>query len=425
VDEASSAATADGGRSNRGFITALGIGQIVSWGTLYYTFPLVAVPMADELGLSKPEVYRLATLALVVAGLAAYPVGVAIDRGHGRRVMTVGAVLAGLMLLAWSRLDSFLALHLVFVGIGFAQAMTLYEPAFAVIVRRFGADARRGITALTLWGGFASTVFVPTIQLLMEQYGWRDALALAGACNLLLCSVLYARAIEPAGARPVSAAGAEPARPLGGFGAIRPLLRRPPFWALLVAFTVFYGAVTALFYHLYPLLVERGLDPHVVVALIAVIGPSQVAARVLIMFLAAGHSIRAIGMATVSVFPLAFLLLALAPGQAALWLFVVLFGAANGIMTIVRGMAVPEMLTREAYGSVNGIMAAPAAAARAFSPMLAAALWAAAGSYQAVTVALLLASVVLAGAFAVAVLTSRRQEPVSGGQPAAPRSPAG
>lgn len=55
----------------RGFIAALGVGQIISWGTLYFAFPLLAVPMGAELGYSRPQLYGLATLALIVSGLAA------------------------------------------------------------------------------------------------------------------------------------------------------------------------------------------------------------------------------------------------------------------------------------------------------------------------------------------------------------------
>lgn len=391
-----------------GFIAALGVGQIISWGTLFYAFPLIAVPMSAELDVSRPQVYGLATLALIVAGLTAYPIGVAIDRGFGRRVMTCGAVLAGLLLLIWSRAQSLALLYPVFAGIGLVQSMTLYEPAFAVVVRRFGSDARRGITALTLWGGFASTVFVPLIQVLMDAIGWRDTLVVLGLCNLLICGALYGRAIDPsreiAGAHQPGGA----ASPDRDSGVVRAVLRRPPFWALLVAFTVFYATVTALLYHLYPLLVERGMDPRMVVAVIAVIGPAQVVARVLIMLAARNLSIRAIGMLTVSVFPLAFALLALPTNQALLWAFAVLFGAANGVMTIVRGMAVPEMLTRQAYGAVNGVLTAPTAAARAAAPIVTAMLWSAAGSYDAVVIGFLLSSVLLMGAFAAAVVTSRR-----------------
>jgi hypothetical protein len=114
------------------FIVGLGIGQIASWGTLYYSFPLIAERMGQDLGLSKPEVYGAATIGLLIASVTAYPVGAAIDRGYGRAVMALGSALAGLLLLV------LLAL------LGLAQAMTLYEPAFAVVARRYGSEAHGG-----------------------------------------------------------------------------------------------------------------------------------------------------------------------------------------------------------------------------------------------------------------------------------------
>jgi MFS family permease len=146
--------TAKPSRGRHVFITGLGIGQICSWGSLYYSFPLIAEAMGRDLGYSKPELYGAAALGLVLTGLASYPAGVAIDRGHGRALMTVGSVLAGLLLLAWSQVGHLAVFYLLFAGIGLLQAATLYEPAFAVVARRFGAgNARNAMTVLTLWGG--------------------------------------------------------------------------------------------------------------------------------------------------------------------------------------------------------------------------------------------------------------------------------
>src|SRR4029078_7206977 len=132
-----------------------------------------------------------------MASVTAYPIGVAIDRGYGRAVMALGSGLAGLLLLVWSQIASLWALYPLLAGIGLAQAMTLYEPAFAVVARRYGLEARRGITALTLWGGFASTVFVPLIQLLLNAVDWRGTLVVLGLINIGLCVPLYLVAINP------------------------------------------------------------------------------------------------------------------------------------------------------------------------------------------------------------------------------------
>ena len=384
----------------RPFIAALGVGQIVSWGTLYYSFPLMAGPMAQEFGLSKPEVYGAATIGLAAASLAAYPVGAAIDRGHGRAVMAAGSALASLLLLAWALLPTGWALYPLFAGIGLAQAMTLYEPAFAVVARRYGAEARAGITTLTLWGGFASTIFVPVIQLLLDQFGWRPTLMVLAFVNLAFAMTPHLAVIDGnTDAQPASAA------PMAGRTAVGWALRRPAFWGLLVAFTVYYTTFSALTFHLYPLLLERRFDAATVVGAIAIIGPSQVAGRVVVWLFAARRSIRAVGSITVLGFPAALLLFwALPPGFAALAVFAAVYGSANGIMTIVRGLAVPEMLTREAYGAINGMLAVPATAAKAAAPVLAAALWAATGSYDAVLIAAFAGSVMVVLGFWTAAL---------------------
>lgn len=376
------------------FIHGLGIGQIVSWGSLYYSFPLIAEPMGRELGLSKPAIYGAATFGILIAGLASYPIGTAIDRGHGRTIMTLGSVLGGALLMSWSWIDSLWVFYLLFAGIGLAQAMTMYEPAFAVVTRRYGLEARRGITAVTLWGGFASTVFVPLTQLLLNTFGWRDALLVLGACNLGICIALHALLINPRldAAHPVPPAGGSAAppsgasaAPLAGGTAVRWVMRRPAFWGLLVAFTVYYGMYVGLTFHLYPLLLERGFSVATVIGALAIIGPAQVAGRIAMWVFAKHRPVRVIGLASVGAFPLCLLLLLLAPHSFwSLAAFAALCGAANGVITIVRGLVVPEMLTRDAYGAINGVLALPANAAKAIAPAATAGLWAWSGSYDAV-----------------------------------------
>jgi predicted MFS family arabinose efflux permease len=280
--------------------------------------------------------------------------------------MTLGSGLAGLLLLVWSQIASLWVLYPLLAGIGLAQAMTLYEPAFAVVARRYGAEARRGITALTLWGGFASTVFVPLIQLLLNEVDWRSTLVALGLINLGLCAPLYLVVINAK----VDAQPPEPASvrhneaPLAGQRAVRWALHQPAFWGLLIAFTVYYATFSGLSFHLYSLLLERGFDTATVVAVLVLLGPSQVAGRIAVWGIAERASVRAIGRVVVLAFPIALvLLLLLPPTFASLALFAALYGAANGILTIVRGIAVPEMLTRDAYGAINSVLAFPVALA--------------------------------------------------------------
>jgi hypothetical protein len=228
--------------NRRTFIVGLGIGQIVSWGSLYYSFPLIAGPMGQDLALGKSEIYGAVTVGLVVGSLAAYPIGAAIDRGCGRKIMACGSVVGGLLLMAWSQIATLWSLYLLFAGIGLGQAMTLYEPALAIVARRYGAEARTGITMLTLWGGFASTVFVPLIQLLLDHVGWRNALLALGGINLGLCVALHLTVIDPKADAPDLAASStrgDGTQPVSQH-AVRWALRQPAFWGLLVSFTAYW-----------------------------------------------------------------------------------------------------------------------------------------------------------------------------------------
>lgn len=391
----------------RWFIAGLGVGQIVSWGSFFYSFPLIAEPMGRELSLTKPEIYAAASIGLMVAGLAAYPVGAAIDRGNGRTIMAIGSALGGLLLIAWSQVNSLWAVYPLFAGFGLVQAMALYEPAFAVVARRFRDDARGAITALTLWGGFASTVFVPLTQVLIDQFGWRDALVILGLINLSLCVVLYIVTINPdADPPPLRPPGAEAAEVLSGRKAVGWAFRQPVFWGLLVALSLYFGTHSGLIFHLYALLLEHGYDTAITVATLAVIGPAQVAGRVIVWLFASAQPIRAIGMVTVLLFPLGLALLFLdSLGLFAPLLFAVIYGAANGIFTIVRGLMVPEMLTREAYGAINGALAAPATVLRAVGPVAAAFLWMWGGSYTPVLIAAVAGACLMAGCFWFAALS--------------------
>lgn len=392
-----------------GLVTALGIGQICSWGSLYYSFPLIADAMGAELGWSKPDLYGAATLGLTLAALAAFPVGVAVDRGHGRWVMGLSSLAAAGLLLLWSQVTSLLAFYVLVAGIGALQAATLYEPAFAVVARRVGlGHSRAGITALTLWGGFASTVFIPLVQWLLNHGGWRDALVALAVVNALVCASAYLFFIDPSrDATP--AGGADPhALRERNRQAVRDALRRPVFWALLVSLTAYAAAFSAFTFHMYPLLRERGIDTASVVQAIALIGPAQVAGRIVVSLFAAQASMRAVGAAVVTVFPLAFGALAFLgtdfPTVAAIC---VIYGGANGIFTIVRGLVVPEMLSRHAYGAINGLLTVPMTLARAAAPVGAAVLWSIGASYHAVLSAIVIVALVLAASFWLAAWLSR------------------
>lgn len=366
-------------RSPWAIVWALSVTQIISWGSLYYAFSVLLVPMERNLGWGRDTLVGAFSLSLLVAGVGAFPVGILIDRIGGRRVMSLGSILAGTLLLVLARTESVVVFYTVWAGLGIAMAMLLYEPAFAVIYATFGAHARKGITALTLTAGFASTVFWPLSQLLIHAIGWRGAVGVLGWANLLLCAPLHVLFL------PSSAAGTRRASLSGRASILSSLLRSRSFWLLAVSFTANMAAFSTLSVHLIALLQERGLSAADAVLLAACVGPMQVLGRVLEVTVGARFRATQVGLRALSLLPVA--LIALAEAGAAWTLliaFAALYGASNGVMTIVRAVMPAELFGRESYGTINGALSAPVILSRAVAPIAAALLWSASGNYGAV-----------------------------------------
>jgi predicted MFS family arabinose efflux permease len=230
------------------------------------------------------------------------------------------------------------------------------------------------------------------------------------AVNAVLCGGLYFFAIDKAKDAPSRLLHPDDAVPLAGRAAVAAAMRKPAYWGLMLAWISYAAAFSSLTYHLYPLLLERGLDAASVVIVLAVIGPAQVAGRVLVRLFASGAPVRRLGSAIAIVFPLAVIGFAFAPPQVAVLASVaILYGAANGMITIVRGMAVPEMVTRDAYGAVNGSLVAPMQLMQASAPLAAAVIWQASGGYGAVLAAIFVASLTLCAGFWFAARSSMRR----------------
>ena len=166
--------------SYRATVAALSVGQIICWAALYYTSSSFVLPMQRDLGWSQPELMGAFAVGLAVWGATTYAVGAAIDQGWGRRVMTAGAALAGAGFLLWSRVSSLPMLYGIWALLGASMAMTLYEPAFNVLTKRFPDRYVRGITTLTLVGGFASTLSFPAAAWMLSHWGWRGAAVAIG-----------------------------------------------------------------------------------------------------------------------------------------------------------------------------------------------------------------------------------------------------
>jgi MFS family permease len=380
---------------DRRLVLWLSLAQLITWGSVFYTFALLLEPVERELGLSRAQSSLAFSLALLAEGVFAYPIGRWIDRGHERAVMTAGslAVAAGL---AWhSQVRSVEGFYAVWLLLGAALAATLYTPVFAVVTRRYPNDFRRAIITMTFLGGLASSVFIPLSAWLIHAYGWRTALLVLAAMHLLVCVPLHAIWLRGAPAKvPVSAVSAHsPAT----------LLRSAPY-LLIAVFVVGMMAITAAIPpHLISLLRESGLHEAWVIAIPATIGLMQVLGRLLLYFFEHRFDLHVANRVIPVLIPLALAaLIAGAASPVAGLLFVLLYGLGNGMLTIVKGTAVAQYVNREHVASLNGALGLPQAVARAIAPLLLGVLWTREVGYRWGLAMLLVVGVVAAFALALA-----------------------
>jgi len=387
----------------------LSFGQLISWGLVYYTFPLFIAPMQQELGWSRSSMFGALSAGLLVAGLCSIPVGAWIDRGHGRMLMTGGSLLAAILLAVWSRVESLPVFYALWIGLGACQSVILYEPAFAVITRVYGPRYKQAILLMTFLGGLASTFGIPFAQLLIERIEWRPALDVMAAINLGVAFLIHWLFVPGPQEKPVPIADA-PARPVGTVqrSPLATAVRVPAFWGLVVAFAGYGLAFSAMSFHLIPLLDDRGVPIGVVMAIIALIGPMQVVGRVLLMVGQRHITTIQLGAGIYFAFPVAMAMLAAGIHDVyGLILFAIIYGVANGLITILRGMSVPEFIGPEGYGVVSGALTMPTNVMRAVGPLLAALAWGAFGGYTPVLWGLAGIMLIAAAGFAAAAFLSK------------------
>ncbi len=389
-------------------VGALSVTETVSWGIIYYGFPVFLQPMERALNASAVAVAGAFSLALAVTAFAAVPVGRWIDRGGPRGLMTTGSCLAVLLTFAWARTGSLAMLYAVWGGMGVAMAMTLYDPAFAAIVQWFGKHRDRALLIVTLAAGLASTIFMPFAAWLLARIGWRAAIEVLGILLAAITIPIHAAVLRPSSLTEATARPAVSREPADAGGVpLGDAVRRAYFWTLNVTFAVGAFATVTITVHLIPFLTQHGYPPGYAAAAVGWIGAMQIPGRLLFVPVAAWLGPRAV---TGSVFVAQALAMAMLPLVGRLPMLIpaiLLLGAANGMSTLARPSAVADAFGRRHYASVSGAIAAGSNGARALAPVGAALLGAWMGSY-AQLFGMLAGALALAGA---ALLVAARTAP--------------
>ncbi len=376
-------------------VSALGIAQIISWGSLFYAIGVLGPAMRRDLGVSELFLFGAFTAGLLVSGTLAPAAGRAIDRRGGRLVLSLGTVLAivALALLAVAPNPSVMVLGWLVAGA--SMAACLYDPAFATLSQYAGARYRRAVTALTLFGGFASTVFWPLSHLLLEAWGWRITFAIYAGMHLFICLPIHQLFVpkhsritrEDVGTEVVAAAPRSDAR---------------LHWltASFAIATFVFGVIAV---HIVSLLTSAGLTAAQAVTVSMLVGPMQVAGR--LIELGVSGRVRS---ATVGIVAFALMLLALGAlisvdgfGIAAIF-FVTAYGCGNGVLTIVKGTAPAELFGREGLGALLGHLSRAGLYAKAVAPASFSALLTFGLTRNGALAALMAVSVAGMGSFAIA-----------------------
>jgi len=348
-------------------VIVLGVTQILAWGSIFYT-PVLIVPLiAAERGWSMSFAMGGFSVGLLTAGLVSPTVGRAIDRFGGHVTMTLGALVGALGLALIVNAAHPAAYYAVWMVLGVGMAMSLYDSAFATLGRIFGMAARRPITALTLAGGFASTVSWPATHFLIEAVGWRGTYLVYAALLALVAAPLHALALPRTRAdadRPMQGEAAKPAPKV-----LPP--RGLPFVLVASAFAAYAFVPSGLSAHLLAIFARSGIDAGTVVWIGALFGPAQVGAR--LTEFAFGRDLHPLSLVrgALTALMVAFAVLALfgiSPAVAAI--FALMFGGANGLVTITRG-AVPLMLFgASGYGRLMGRLAGPFLLVQSAAPLV-------------------------------------------------------
>ena len=348
--------------TKRGVVFLLGTTQTLAWAGTYYIPAILAGAMARDLGVSTATIFVAFSAAMLLTAFLGPRVGRAIDQYGGRGVLMASNLVfvTGLALLAMAQGPVMLFAAWLVLGLG--MAMGLYDAGFATLARLYGGDARSAITGITLIAGFASTVGWPLTGLMLSEFGWRGACWGWAAINLLVALPLNAL-LPRSESRGPSAAAPPPKTAQAARDGRRS--------AILMAFIFAAGgfSAAALAAHLPALLVDAGATPAAAIAAGALMGPAQVAARVLeFTLLRRAHPLLSAKLAQVT-HPIgaAILLFFGAPFAAT---FVLLHGAGNGINTIVRGTLPLAVFGAAGYGARQGMIVAPARFLGALAPAL-------------------------------------------------------
>ena len=381
----------------------LGFTQIVGWGTTFLMPSVLGRHIARDLELPSEIVYGGITVMFGVGALFAPRVGRLLDRTGARSVMTVGSIVYALSLAALSFSQGLVTYLLCWAAMGIASTLALNTPASIALAQVAGARARQAIAVLAIVGGFASTVFWPVSEALEVLVGWRGVLLMYAAIHLLFCAPVHLLVLpgRPAIGTHAAAGATAAAAPSAQSNRI--------FLLLAVAFSCGSFIFTGFIVHAIGVMRGLGHDPASALLLASLIGPAQVAVRLIELVFGHRYAISSSALFAAAVLPLGLGLAFLAGGNFVVALLCLLaYGIANGLKAVLRATLPLALFGRAQFGTYLGRLALPQGIVSAAAPPVLAAVMAQYGAEGVLGLTFVVATV----AFAATVMLVRTSGPV-------------
>ena len=349
----------------------LGASQIIGYGTLYYSFAILAENIAQTFDWQLSWLYGSFSLALLAGGIVAPLVGRRIDRHGGGVVMALGSVGAAVTLLAAGLAPNSMVFAVAIIASQMAAGLVLYDAAFAVLAQTTGTEARLRITHLTLIAGFASTIFWPLTSWLHGLIGWREIFFVFALLNIAVCAPMHLLiALQHRRAVAAAALLTNDLPVVVDDVVLSPELQRRMLWLVTAGFALAGFTLAALLNQMVPLLGSLGLGTSALIVSM-LFGPAQVLVRFVNMLIGLKRHPMAATLIALGLMPVALLILIVsAPWATGAVVFALMLGFSSGLKSIVQGTLPLALFGTASYGARLGWMAFARQGLAAASPFV-------------------------------------------------------
>ena len=346
-------------------VHSLGISQIVSYGTMFYSFAQIKVELAEKLGLTLETTTMIVSLALFINVLISSYVGYLIDRYGGLKVLSNGLFIGSIGFITLFFTNSFLGFLFSMLLIGISFSSTTYNVAFSAVIQIDDQNSRKNITIITFYGAIASSVCWITIGFLRSYFGL-NSIFLMLSLFLFLMGLYFLIKMNVQKNEKKN----NPKKQIEDLVPLALSQKEKVIIAILMIFgftEYLIFSTTAL--SLINFFTSNFNDPSVAIILASTYGPFQLVGRFLEMRFATFLDARLTGLVASTIVPISLIII-LIPDFYICIIAMALFGMGHGLLTVTGGYVPNLFFEPRVIGRVKGYIWAPTALGMSCAPFL-------------------------------------------------------